>query len=138
MFFWNSFAFLMIQWMLTVWSLVPLPFLNPVWTSGSSQFTYSWSLAWWILSITLLACEMNAIVQYTFCIENLGIFIQNVFRWGEMLTSSFAKRLCPRQFCLFRSSGKVWRTASLHYSDSKYWIRCFTTISFKVRSSARY
>ena len=29
----------------------------------SSQFMYSWSLAWRILSITLLACEMSAIVQ---------------------------------------------------------------------------
>ena len=57
MFFWNSFAFSMIQWMLVTWSLVPLPFLNPVWTSGSSQFTYCWSLAWRILSITLLACD---------------------------------------------------------------------------------
>ena len=33
--FWNSLAFSMIQWMLAVWSLVPLPFLNPSWTSGS-------------------------------------------------------------------------------------------------------
>ena len=38
MFFWSSLAFLMIQWMLAFWSLVPLPFLNPAWTSGSSQF----------------------------------------------------------------------------------------------------
>ena len=53
----------MIQWMLAVWSLVPLPFLKPAWTSESSQFTYCWSLAWRILSITLLACEMSAIVQ---------------------------------------------------------------------------
>ena len=36
-----------------------LPFLNPAWTSGSSQFTYCWSLAWRILSITLLTCKMN-------------------------------------------------------------------------------
>ena len=28
-------------------------------TSGSSQFTYCWSLAWKILSITLLVCEMS-------------------------------------------------------------------------------
>ena len=63
MFFWNSFAFLMIQWMFTIWSLVPLPFLSPAWTSGSSLFTYCWSLAWRILSITLLECEMSAIVQ---------------------------------------------------------------------------
>ena len=36
------------------------PFLNPVWTSGSSQFTYCWSLAWRILSNILLTCEMSA------------------------------------------------------------------------------
>ena len=64
MFFWNSLAFLMIQWMLPIWSLVPLPFLIPAWTSGSSQFRYCWSLAWIILSITLLVCEMSAIVWW--------------------------------------------------------------------------
>ena len=31
--------------MLTTWSLAPLPFLNPAWTSESSQFRYCWSLA---------------------------------------------------------------------------------------------
>ena len=34
-------------------------FLKPAWTYGSSQFTYCWSLAWRILSITLLVCEMS-------------------------------------------------------------------------------
>ena len=46
MFFWNSLAFSMIYWMLAILSLVPLPFLNPTWTSGSSRFMYCWSLAW--------------------------------------------------------------------------------------------
>ena len=64
MFFWNSLAFSIIQQMLAVQSLVPLPFLKPAWTSRSSWFTYCWSLAWRILSMTLLACEMSAIVQY--------------------------------------------------------------------------
>ena len=50
--------------MLAIWSLVSLLFLNPAWTSWSSRFTYCWSLAWRILSITWLACEMSAIVQY--------------------------------------------------------------------------
>ena len=59
MLFWNSLAFSMIQQMLAIWSLVQLPFLIPVWTSGSSWFTYYWSLAWRILIITLLACEMQ-------------------------------------------------------------------------------
>ena len=53
----------MIQQMLAIWSLVPLPFLKPAWTSVSSWFTYCWSLAWRILSITLVAYEMSAIVQ---------------------------------------------------------------------------
>ena len=49
--------------MLAIWSLVPLPFLKPAWTPGSLWFKYCWSLAWRILNITLLACEMSAIVQ---------------------------------------------------------------------------
>ena len=46
MFFLNSLALSVIQWMLAIWSLVPLPFLSPAWTSGSSRFTYCWSLTW--------------------------------------------------------------------------------------------
>ena len=42
--FWNFLAFSLIQQMLTIWSLVPLPFLNPACTSGSSWFTSYWSL----------------------------------------------------------------------------------------------
>jgi len=51
-FFWNSLAFSMIQLMLAVCSLVPLPFLNPACTSWSSQFTHCWSLAWRIWGIS--------------------------------------------------------------------------------------
>ena len=80
--FWNSLAFLMIQWMLAIWSLVPLPFLNPAWTSGSSQFTYCWSLAWRILRITLLVFEMSAIVQWfehSFALPFFGIGLKTDF-----------------------------------------------------------
>ena len=50
------------HWQFDLW--FPLPFLNPAWTSGSSWFMYYWSLAWRILSIILLVCEMSPIVQY--------------------------------------------------------------------------
>ena len=50
--------------MLAIWSLVPLPFLNPACLSGNSQFMYYWSQSCRILSITLLACEMSAIVWF--------------------------------------------------------------------------
>ena len=63
-FFWNSLAFSIIQWMLTIWSLVPLPFLHPAWTSGRSWFTYCWSLAWRILNITSLRNECNCVVVW--------------------------------------------------------------------------
>ena len=64
MFFRHSLAFSVIQRILAIWSLVPLPFLNPAWMSGGSWLTYCWSLAWRILSITLLVCEMSAIVRW--------------------------------------------------------------------------
>ena len=66
MFFWNSLAFSMLQQMLDIWSLVPLLLLNPACTSGSSPFMDYWSLAWRILSITLLACEMSAFFGIAF------------------------------------------------------------------------
>ena len=61
--FLNSLVFSMTQWMLTIWSLVPLPPQNAACTSGSSWFMYYWSLAWRILSIIWVPCEMSAIVQ---------------------------------------------------------------------------
>ena len=69
---WNSLAFSMIQYMLAVWFLVPLPFLNPACIFGSSGFTYYWSLSWSILSVILLTCEMNATVwQFERCLAFL-------------------------------------------------------------------
>ena len=53
MFFWNAFAFSMIQLMLAIWSLVLLPLQYPACTSGSSQFMYCWSMTWRILNINL-------------------------------------------------------------------------------------
>ena len=62
-FFLKFLCFSLIQKMLTIWSLVQLPFLNPACTSGSSQFTYCWSPPWRILSITLLAHEICSTVR---------------------------------------------------------------------------
>ena len=52
MFFWNS-AFSMIQQMLAIWSLAPLPFPKPAWTSGSSQCTISNPERWCCESVAL-------------------------------------------------------------------------------------
>ena len=50
--------------MLAIWSLAPLPFLKPAWTSGSSWFRHCRSLAWRIWGITLLACKISALQSY--------------------------------------------------------------------------
>ena len=53
MFLSNSLPFSMSPWMLVIWSLVPLLFLNPAWTSGNSWFTSYWS---WVGEFWALLC----------------------------------------------------------------------------------
>ena len=87
------YCFSLIQQMLAIWYLVPLPFLKPAWTSGSSQFMHCWSLAWRILSITLLAYEMSAIVQqfeHSWALSFFGIGMKTDFS-SPMATAEFSK-----------------------------------------------
>ena len=90
MFFWNSLPFSMIQWMLAIWSLVPLSFLKPAWKSGISRFTYCWSLAWRILSITLLACEMT---QSCPILQSHGLWPNQAFLSIEFSRQEYWRRL---------------------------------------------
>ena len=114
MFFWNAFAFLIIQWMLAIWSLAPLLFLDPAWKSESSCFTYCWSLTWRIWCITMLACEMSAIVWY----------FEHSFAWpffGIAMKTDF-----------FQSCGHCW------VFQICWCIECstFTALSFRIQSSS--
>ena len=74
-----------------IWFLVLLPFLNSAYTPGSSQFTYCWSLAWRILSITLLAWDMSRIVRcfvHFFSYYDFGMYhfkYQMTLFWSKML-----------------------------------------------------
>ena len=86
----------MIQRMLEIWFLVPLAFLNPAWTSASSQFTHCWNLAQRILSITLLTCEMSAIACETGSLNTLWHFLSLGLEWklifsSPVATSEFSK-----------------------------------------------
>ena len=90
MFFCNSLAFSMIQRMLAIWSLVPLPFLKLAWTSGSSRFTYCWSLAcvdhnklWKILK------EMGIPDHLTCLLRNLYASQEATVRTGHGTTDWF-------------------------------------------------
>ena len=116
MFLWNSLAFAlsMVQWVLVIWSLVPLSFLNPPCTSWNSWFLYCWSLVWRILSITLLACEMSAVVpqfEHSLALSFFGI---------EMKTD------------LFQPCGHCWVFPICSH------IKCstFTASSFRISNSS--
>ena len=115
MFFWNSLAFSMIQQMLAIRSLVPLPFLNSVCTSGSSQFMCGWRFTWRILNITLLACEMsvNCTVVWTF----FGIAL--LWDWNEnwyfpVLWALPSFQICWHIKCstLTASSFRIWNRSA--------------------------
>ena len=97
--FWNSLAFSVIQQMLVIWSQVPLPLQNPACTSGISGFMWSWSLAWRVLSITLLECETSTIVQQLEHSLTLPLF------WIGMKTD------------LFQSHGHCWVFQICWYSE---------------------
>ena len=115
MFFWNSLAFSRIQQMLAIWSLVPLPFLKPAWTSGISWFTYYWSLAWRILSITLLVCEMSAIVwwfEHSLALPFFGIGMKTDLFWS--CGHCWVFQICWHAECstFTASSFRIWNSST--------------------------
>ena len=113
MFSWNSLPLPMIQRMLAIWSLFPLPLLNPAWTSGSSWFMYCWSLALRILSINFLQCEMSATVWY------IEFFSIGFFGTG-MKTD------------LFQSCGHCWVFQNYWHTEC----RTFTASLFRIWNSS--
>ena len=105
----------MIQQMLAIWSLVPLPSLKPAWSCGSSQFTYCWSLAWRILSITLLVFEMSAILQsfdHSFSLPSFGIRMKNDF--FHSCGHSWVFQICWHIECstFTASSFRIWNSST--------------------------
>ena len=112
-----SLAFSVIQWMLAIWSLVPLPFLKPAWTSGSSRFTYCWSLAWRILSITLLVCEMSAIMwqfEHSLALPVFGIGMKTDLFQSCGLENCWVFQICWHIECntFTASSFRIWNSST--------------------------
>ena len=114
MFVWNSLAFSMIHEILAIWSPIPLPFLNPLFTSGSSRVTYFWILAWRILSITMVPWnECNCAVVWAF------LSIALLWDWNENWTFQFCGHCWVFQICwhiecitLTASSFRIWNSSA--------------------------
>ena len=115
MFLWISLALSMIQWMLAIWSLVPLPFLNPTWTSrnflvhvllkpGLEKFEHHFASVW---------DECNSVVVWT--------FFDIAFLWNVMKTDLFQScglcwvfQICWHIECstFTASSYRIWNSSS--------------------------
>ena len=110
--------------MLAIRSLVLLLFLNPVWTSRSSQFKDFWSLAWRILNFVLLVCEMSATVW------SLNILWHCLF-WDCNLKNKqtnkkyFSSPVCPTEH---PEQDSVFPTANLSHQET-----CTSLLSSSIR-----
>ena len=105
----------MIQRILAIWPLVPLPFLNPACTSGGPQFMYCWILAWRILRITLLPCEMCATVwqfEHSLALPFFGIGMKtDIF---QSHSHCWVFQICWHVECSIftASSFRIWNSST--------------------------
>ena len=103
-------AFSMIQQMLAIWSLGPLPLLNPACTSGSSQFTYCWSLAWRIFLVEMVTSRnwwMSLFWSHSAVTPLLIVYLLNL--GGKKVIVAGGKGCCSlKSGIVLRSSGKRW------------------------------
>ena len=86
---------------------------SKTWTSGSLQFTCCWSLAWRILSITLLACEMSATVwkfEHSLVLPFFGIGMKTFPSCGHC----WVFQICWHTECsIFTASCfKIWNSST--------------------------
>ena len=76
--------FSVIQWMLTFWSLVPLPFLKPAWTSG---IWYSCTVEAWLGEFWALLCQRVRKVQLCGSLSILWHCLSMVLEWKLTFSS---------------------------------------------------
>ena len=113
MLFWDSLAFFMIQHLLAIWSLVPLPFLNPSWTSGSSRFTY-WLEAW-LGEFWALLCWHVRWVQLCSTLNILWHCFSLRLEWKLTFSSPLEVfQICRHIECstFTASSFRIWNSAT--------------------------
>ena len=100
--------------MLAIWSLILLPLQYPACTSGSSQFTYCWSLTWRILNIILITWGVSTILQVVWTLFGIALLLN----WNEHWP--------------FRSCGHSWVFQICWYIDCSP----LTALSFRILNSS--
>ena len=111
------FFFYMIQRMLGIWSLVPLPFLKPAWTSGSWWFMYCWRLSW-RLSWRILSIALQTLIWVKLC-DSLNIlwhWLSLGLEWKHLFLSyghCWVFQICWHTECsiLMTSSLRIWNSS---------------------------
>ena len=104
----------MIQLMLAIWSLVSLSFLKPAWTPWSLWFTDYWSLAWRILSITLLCVrwvQLCGSLNVLWHCLSLGLEWKLTFSSPEA-TAEFPNLLATECSTFTASSFRIWNSST--------------------------
>ena len=121
MFFWNSLAFFMTQWMLAIWSLVPLPFLK-------------WSE---VAQLCLTLCDPMDCSLPGFFVH--GIFQARILKWVAFSFSRGSSWLrdwtqvsliAGRRFTLWATfSTFQWYKSNTHSVGNVLWILIFSQAS---------
>ena len=89
--------------MLAIWSLVPLPFLKPAWTSGSSRFRCCWSLAWNLTQRGLFR------VIFFHCVSRFKSYLCGsvcrdfivLYDWINMWELGYKESWVPKNWCFW-------------------------------------
>ena len=108
----------MIQRLLEISSLVPLPFLNPAWISGSSWFTYYWSLVLVAQSCPTLCDPMDCSPPGSSVHE---IFQARILEWVAI---SFSRG--------FPTQGS--NPGLLHFRQILYWLSYKGSLAWRILS----
>ena len=110
-FFWNSLAFSVIQWMLTIWSLVPLPLWNSSCTSGSSLKPSMKDFEHYLASMWN---EHNCAVVWTFFFFPPSLGLERKLIFSQSYGHCWIFQICQHTECSIftASSFRIWNSST--------------------------